>query len=88
MPIGPGPTLGPYAVTVKIGEGGMGQAWQAADTKPNRQFALKIFADAFAADPDGLARFQREALVLASLNHPGIAAIHGMEKAQGVGECS
>ena len=58
----------------------MGQIWQATDTQLNRQVALKILPDAFAGDPDRLARFRREAQVLASLNHPGIAAIHGIEK--------
>ncbi len=58
----------------------MGQVYQATDTKLNRQVALKILPEAFAADPDHLARFQREAQVLASLNHPGIAAIYGLEE--------
>ena len=61
----------------------MGQVWQATDTQLNRQVALKILPDAFADDPDRLARFQREAQVLASLNHPNIAAIHGIEKSGG-----
>ena len=60
-----GTRLGHYDVTAKIGEGGMGQVWQATDTHLNRQVALKILPDAFAADPDRLARFQREAQVLA-----------------------
>ena len=59
----------------------MGQGYEATDTKLKRQVALKILPDAFAADPDRLARFQREAEVLASLNHPNIAAIHGLEEA-------
>lgn len=80
MALSPGTRLGPYAVSAKIGEGGMGQVWQATDTTLNRQVALKILPDAFAADPDRLARFQREAQVLASLNHPNIAAIHGIEQ--------
>ena len=58
----------------------MGEVWEATDTQLNRQVALKILPEAFAADPDRLARFQREAQVLASLNHPGIAAIYGIEK--------
>ena len=66
-----GSRLGHYDVTALIGEGGMGQVYQATDTKLNRQVALKILPEAFAADPDRLARFQREAQVLASLNHPG-----------------
>ena len=72
-----------YDVTALLGEGGMGQVWQATDTQLNRQVALKILPDAFAADPDRLARFQREAQVLASLNHPNIAQIHGIEEAEG-----
>ena len=59
----------------------MGQVYQATDRKLNRQVALKILPEAFATDPDRLARFQREAQVLASLNHPGIAAIYGVEEA-------
>ena len=61
----------------------MGQVWQATDTQLNRQVALKILPDAFATDPDRLARFTREAQILASLNHPNIAAIHGIEEAEG-----
>ena len=80
MPLTPGTTLGSYSVTAKIGEGGMGEVWQATDTKLNRQVALKILPEAFASDPDRLARFQREAQVLASLNHPNIAAIYGIEE--------
>ena len=75
-----GTRLGHYHVTALIGEGGMGQVYQATDTKLNRQVALKILPEAFASDPDRLARFQREAQVLASLNHPGIAAIYGIEE--------
>ncbi len=61
MPLQPGTTLGPYSVTAKIGEGGMGEVYRATDTKLNRQVALKVLRDAFASDPDRLARFQREA---------------------------
>ncbi len=75
-----GSRLAHYDVTALIGEGGMGQVYQATDTKLNRQVALKILPEAFAADPDRLARFQREAHVRASLNHPGIAQIHGIEE--------
>ena len=78
-----GTRLGPYDVTALLGEGGMGQVWQATDTQLNRQVALKILPDAFADDPDRLARFQREAQILASLNHPNIAAIYGIEEAEG-----
>ena len=76
-----GSRLGHYAVTALIGEGGMGQVYQATDTKLNRQVALTILPEAFATDPERLARFRREAQVLASLNHPGIAAIYGIEEA-------
>ena len=78
-----GTSLGHYDVTALIGEGGMGQVWQATDTQLNRQVALKILPDAFATDPDRLARFTREAQILASLNHPNIAAIHGIEESEG-----
>ena len=81
MPLQVGARLGHYTVTAKLGEGGMGEVWRATDTKLNRQVALKILPEAFAADPDRLARFQREAHVLASLNHPGIAAFYGIEEA-------
>ena len=84
MALEPGTTLGPYAVTAKIGEGGMGEVWQATDTKLKRQVALKILPEAFSADPERLARFQREAEVLASLNHPNIAASHGLEESEGI----
>ena len=83
MPVAPGTSLGHYDVTALLGEGGMGQVWEATDTQLNRQVALKILPDAFAADPDRLARFTREAQILASLNHPNIAAIHGIEEAEG-----
>ena len=83
MPLSPGARLGHYDVTSLLGEGGMGQVWQATDTRLNRQVALKILPDAFADDPDRLARFTREAQILASLNHPNIAAIHGIEESEG-----
>ena len=78
-----GSQIAHYDVTALIGEGGMGQVYQATDTKLNRQVALKILPEAFATDPDRLARFQKEAQVLASLNHPGIAAIYGLEESEG-----
>ena len=68
MPLSPGTRIGHDDVTALIGEGGMGQGWRATDTQLNRQVALKILPDAFAADPDRLARFTREAQILASLN--------------------
>ncbi len=84
MPLQPGTTLGPYSVTAKIGEGGMGEVWQARDTKLDRDVALKVLPEAFTSDPDRLARFEREAKVLASLNHPNIGSIYGLEEAEGV----
>ncbi len=83
MALAPGTRIGHYEVSALIGEGGMGQVWRATDTQLNRQVALKILPDAFASDPDRLARFTREAQILASLNHPNIAAIHGIEEAEG-----
>ena len=79
MPLTPGTTLGPYEVLSAIGAGGMGEVYKARDTKLDRDVALKILPDAFVNDPERLARFQREAKVLASLNHPNIAAIYGLE---------
>ena len=84
MSLDVGSRLGHYDVTALIGEGGMGQVYQATDTKLKRQVALKILPEAFSADPERLARFQREAEVLASLNHPNIAAIHGLEESEGI----
>ena len=84
MPLQPGTTLGPYQITAKIGEGGMGEVYQARDTKLDRDVALKVLPEAFTSDPDRLARFEREAKVLASLNHPNIGSIYGLEEAEGV----
>ncbi|MBM3772151.1 MAG: serine/threonine protein kinase [Acidimicrobiia bacterium] len=83
MALTPGSRLGVYQITAPIGEGGMGQVWRATDTTLGRQVAIKILPEAFAADPDRLARFEREAKTLASLNHPHIAAIHAVEKSGG-----
>ena len=80
MALSPGTTLGSYSVTAKIGEGGMGEVYRATDTSLDRQVANKVLPDAFASDPERLARFEREAKVLASLNHPNIGAIYGLEK--------
>jgi serine/threonine-protein kinase len=84
MSLEPGTTLGPYQVTAKIGEGGMGEVYRARDTKLDRDVALKVLPQAFTDDPDRLARFEREAKVLASLNHPNIGGIHGLEESEGV----
>ena len=75
-----GSRLAHYDVTALIGEGGMGQVYQVTDTNLDRQVAIKVLPDAFSSDPDRLARFEREAKVLASLNHPNIGAIYGLEK--------
>src|SRR5467141_1055386 len=80
----PGTRLGVYQVTAPIGEGGMGQVFRATDTKLKRHVAIKILPPSLAADHDRLARFQREAEVLASLNHPNIAAIYGLEESAGM----
>ena len=74
-----GHRIGPYEVTGSIGAGGMGEVYRAHDTRLNRDVALKVLPAAVAGDPDRLARFRREAQVLASLNHPNIGAIYGFE---------
>ncbi len=84
MALSPGTRLGPYEVTALIGQGGMGEVYRAHDTKLGRDVALKVLPDLFADDPERLARFQREARVLASLNHPNIASIYGLEESEGV----
>ena len=84
MSLNSGTRIGAYEVVTKLGEGGMGQVYQARDPKLNRNVALKILPPAFASDADRLARFKREAQVLASLNHPNIAAIYGFEDATNV----
>jgi serine/threonine protein kinase len=75
----PGLSVAHYRITAKLGEGGMGEVWRASDTKLGRDVAIKILPPAFAQDPERMARFTREARVLASLNHPRIAAIYGLE---------
>jgi len=80
MSLTPGSTIGQYEVLGILGEGGMGAVYRARDTKLNRQVALKVLPDLFATDPDRVARFTREAQVLASLNHPNVAAIYGIEQ--------
>src|SRR5438093_3506283 len=80
MSITPGTRIGPYHVQSPLGAGGMGVVFRAHDTKLKRDVALKLLPDHFADDPDRLSRFQREAQVLASLNHPNIAHIYGLEE--------
>jgi serine/threonine-protein kinase len=75
--------LGPYEILSKLGEGGMGEVYRARDSKLKRDVAIKVLPEAFARDPERLARFEREAEVLATLNHPNIAAIYGFEEASG-----
>src|SRR6476659_1825251 len=84
MPLTGGTRLGSYEILSAIGAGGMGEVYRARDPRLDRDVAIKILPDAFAADPERIARFQREARVLASLNHPHIAAIYGLEDAGGV----
>ncbi len=76
-----GQALGPYVISALVGEGGMGEVYRARDTKLDRDVAIKVLPEAFAADADRVARFQREARTLASLNHPNIAIVHGLEQA-------
>jgi len=81
LALSPGTRLGPYEIVAALGAGGMGEVFRARDTKLNRDVSIKVLADCFASDPDRLARFTREAQTLASLNHPNIAIIHGLEQA-------
>src|ERR1051326_3370879 len=84
LPLSSGTRLGPYEVVSALGAGGMGEVYRARDSKLNRDVALKVLPDAFSLDAERLARFGREAQVLASLNHPHIAAIYGIEDAGGI----
>ena len=83
MTLTPGTRLGPYEVAAQIGVGGMGEVYRATDTRLKRDVAIKVLPASIAGDPDWLARFQREAEVLAALNHPNIAAIYGLERSAG-----
>ena len=78
-----GKTLGNFALEAQIGKGGMGEVYRAKDQKLGRDVAIKVLPEEFAKDADRVARFQREAKLLASLNHPNIAAIHGLEESDG-----
>ncbi len=80
MVLRPGSQLGAYEIAALIGEGGMGEVYRARDVRLKRDVAIKTLPEAFARDPERLARFQREAEVLATLNHPNIAQIYGVEE--------
>src|SRR5712691_3106968 len=84
MSLDPGTRLGTFEVLGPLGAGGMGEVYRASDTRLHREVAIKILPEAFAQDPDRLERFEREARLLASLNHPGLAAIYGLEQAGSV----
>jgi eukaryotic-like serine/threonine-protein kinase len=84
MSLSPGSRLGPYEITGPLGEGGMGVVYRATDSKLKREVAIKVLPEAFAADAERLARFEREAQLLAQLQHPNIASIYGLEEAGGV----
>jgi len=83
MSLTPGSRLGPYEITAPIGAGGMGEVFRARDTKLGREVAIKVLPAALAQDADRVGRFRREAQILATLNHPNIAAIYGLEEAHG-----
>jgi serine/threonine protein kinase len=84
MRLAPGTRIGPYEVISMLGAGGMGEVYEARDSRLKREVALKILPDAFASDPERMARLEREAQVLAALNHPHIAQIHGLEESADV----
>src|ERR1700738_1114378 len=84
MALVPGTRFGVYEVLALIGSGGMGEVYQARDTRLDRDVAIKILPDAFVSDPERVARFQREAKTLASLNHPNIGSIYGLGDGDGV----
>ncbi len=78
-----GKSIGPYQILAELGKGGMGEVYRATDTNLKRTVAIKVLPESVATDADRLARFQREAEVLARLNHPNIAQIHGLERSDG-----
>src|SRR4029450_13486469 len=84
MPLSAGTRLGVYEIVSTLGAGGMGEVYRARDTKLGRDVAIKILPDAFTADADPRPRFEREARLLAALNHPHIGAIYGFEDREGI----
>ena len=84
MTLDAGTRLGTYEIGVPIGKGGMGEVYRARDTKLDGDVAIKVFPEEFASDSEHLARFEREAKLLAALNHPNIASSHGFEESTGV----
>src|SRR5258706_311103 len=83
MPLTIGSRLGPYEIVAPLGAGGMGEVYRATDARLNRVVALKALHALFAGDPERVGRFDREAQLLASLNHPNIGGIHGLEEVSG-----
>src|SRR5262249_15156863 len=84
MPLALGTRLGPYKILAPLGAGGMGEVYRARDTRLGRDIALKVLPEVFSKDAERMARFEREAQLLASLNHPNIAALYGLEESSGV----
>src|SRR5688500_14057749 len=84
MPLAPGSRLGSYEILALLGKGGMGEVWRARDSRLGRDVAIKVLPQGLAADPDRLARFEREARSVAALNHPNIVTIYSIEEAGGV----
>ncbi|HET6349262.1 MAG TPA: protein kinase, partial [Candidatus Krumholzibacteria bacterium] len=80
MSLSPGSRLGPYEIIAPLGVGGMGEVYRARDTRLKRDVAVKVLPADVAGNPERLGRFEREAHLLAALNHPGIAAIYGLEE--------
>ncbi len=84
MSVAPGTRLGPYEITAKLGEGGMGEVWRATDARLGREVALKTLPGGFASDRERIERFRREARTLAALDHPGIVTVHSVEEIDGI----
>src|SRR3970040_2073167 len=84
MPLAPRTSCAPYEILAPLGAGGMGEVYRARDKRLGRDVAIKVLPSSFAIDPERMVRFDREARLLAALNHPHIGAIHGVEEAEGV----